>query len=173
MAPWSHCTRAWCDQYEYIRSIWQPHHKTLCRDIGGILGWATRLLSHLKDKPYSDRYRHLRLPTLKCQLRRVISLILTNTSVVFSRTRTLSSQWQHTLGHGVTARRSSQLLPGWNWSTKLTLALAKYLVPFFLSFFFFHYSLLYCVTVCVPGNVIITVHIFAVMVNWNVHWSSH
>ena len=50
---------------EYGHSVWQPHHKTLCAEIEAVQRRATRLLPSIRDKPYHERLRTLRLPTLE------------------------------------------------------------------------------------------------------------
>ena len=62
---------------EYRRSVWQPHHKLLFKDVEGIQQHATRLLSRVKDKSNSDRLRHLNLLTLEHLEEEEISLTLT------------------------------------------------------------------------------------------------
>ena len=62
---------------EYRHSVWQPHHKLLFKDVEGIQQHATRLLSRVKDKSYSDRLRHLNLLTLEHLEEEEISLTLT------------------------------------------------------------------------------------------------
>ncbi|KAL8561621.1 hypothetical protein ACOMHN_001353 [Nucella lapillus] len=50
---------------EYGHSVWQPCQKTLCSDIEDVQRRATRLLGSLKNKPYPERLRALKLPTLE------------------------------------------------------------------------------------------------------------
>ena len=74
---------------EYGHSVWQPHHKMLYKDTEQVQRSATRLLSHFKDKPYSDKLRHLNLLTLERRRRRVVGVVrgflstLTNVSMAF------------------------------------------------------------------------------------------
>ena len=42
---------------EYGHSVWQPHQKTLCSDLEDVQRRATKMLAHLKDKPYPERLR--------------------------------------------------------------------------------------------------------------------
>ena len=46
---------------EYGQAVWQPHQKNLCSDLEDVQRRATKLLDHLKDKPYPERLRVLRL----------------------------------------------------------------------------------------------------------------
>ena len=50
---------------EYGHSIWQPHEKGLCKDIEDVQRRATKTLSHLKNLPYPERLRKLKLPSLE------------------------------------------------------------------------------------------------------------
>ena len=50
---------------EYGQAVWQPHQKNLCSDLEDVQRRATKLLDHLKDKPYPERLRALRLPSLE------------------------------------------------------------------------------------------------------------
>jgi hypothetical protein len=50
---------------EYGHSAWQPCHKTLCADVEDVQRRATKLLSSIKDLPYQERLKTLRLPCLE------------------------------------------------------------------------------------------------------------
>ena len=50
---------------EYGHSVWQPYHKGLCGDLEDVQRRATKLLASLKDKPYPERLKILKLPTLE------------------------------------------------------------------------------------------------------------
>jgi hypothetical protein len=50
---------------EYGHPAWQPFHKTLCADIEDVQRRATRLLSSIRDLPYSERLKALHLPCLE------------------------------------------------------------------------------------------------------------
>ena len=50
---------------EYGHSIWQPDLKGLCKEIENVQKRATKLLSHLKEKPYGERLRASKLPSLE------------------------------------------------------------------------------------------------------------
>jgi hypothetical protein len=50
---------------EYGHSVYQPYHKTLCSDIEDVQRRATKLLPTLRDLPYPERLRRLRLPSLE------------------------------------------------------------------------------------------------------------
>ena len=50
---------------EYGHCVWQPIHTTLCSDVEDVQRRATKLLSSLKDKPYPERLRALKLPCLE------------------------------------------------------------------------------------------------------------
>ena len=50
---------------EYGHAVWQPQHKNLCSDLEAVQRRATKLLAHLRDKPYPERLRVLQLPTLE------------------------------------------------------------------------------------------------------------
>ena len=50
---------------EYGHSVWQPSQKTLCSDIEDVQHRATKLIGTLKEMPYPDRLRALKLPTLE------------------------------------------------------------------------------------------------------------
>ena len=55
---------------EYGHSVWQPHQKTLCKDIEDMQRRATKLLSTLQERPYPERIAALKLPSLEhCQKR--------------------------------------------------------------------------------------------------------
>ena len=51
--------------FEYGHAVWQPQHKNLCSDLEAVQRRATKLLAHLRDKPYPERLRVLQLPTLE------------------------------------------------------------------------------------------------------------
>ena len=55
---------------EYGNIIWQPMLKGLESDIEDVQRRATKTLSHLKDKPYPERLRILKLPSLEHRRRR-------------------------------------------------------------------------------------------------------
>jgi hypothetical protein len=48
--------------FEYGHCVWQPHLKTLCSEVEDVQRRATKLLGTLKDKPYPERLRALKLP---------------------------------------------------------------------------------------------------------------
>jgi len=50
---------------EYGHCVWQPHHKTLCSYIEDGQRREKKLLGSLRDKPYSERLRSLKLPCLE------------------------------------------------------------------------------------------------------------
>jgi hypothetical protein len=50
---------------EYGHCVWQPQLKTLCSDIEDVQRRATKLISSLKDKPYPERLKALKLPCLE------------------------------------------------------------------------------------------------------------
>ena len=50
---------------EYGHSIWQPSEKGLCCDIEKVQKRAIKMLGHLKDKPYCERLKKLKLPSLE------------------------------------------------------------------------------------------------------------
>ncbi|XP_076443974.1 uncharacterized protein LOC143282259 [Babylonia areolata] len=50
---------------EYGHSVYQPYHKTLCSDIEDVQRRATKQLPTVRDLPYPERLRHLRLPSLE------------------------------------------------------------------------------------------------------------
>jgi hypothetical protein len=50
---------------EYGHSVWQPYTKTLCAEIESVQRRATKMLAHLKEKPYPERLRTLNLPCLE------------------------------------------------------------------------------------------------------------
>ena len=50
---------------EYGHSVWHPSQKTLQKEIEDVQRRATKLISRLKDKPYSERLKTLRLPSLE------------------------------------------------------------------------------------------------------------
>ena len=50
---------------EYGHCIWQPSEKGLCIELEKVQKRATKMLGHLKDKPYSDRLKKLKLPSLE------------------------------------------------------------------------------------------------------------
>ena len=52
---------------EYGHSVWQPVLETLQQDIEEVQHRATKLIGHLKDKPYPER---LKLPSLDHRRRR-------------------------------------------------------------------------------------------------------
>ena len=55
---------------EYGHTVWQPHLKTLCQELEDVQRRATSLLSTLKNKPYSERLRALKLPSLEHRRKR-------------------------------------------------------------------------------------------------------
>ena len=50
---------------EYGHCAWDPNLKYLCQDIENVQRRATKLLGNLKNKPYSERLRILKLPTME------------------------------------------------------------------------------------------------------------
>ena len=50
---------------EYGNSVWDPVLKSLMNEIEDVQRRATKTLSHLKDKTYSERLRKLKLPCLE------------------------------------------------------------------------------------------------------------
>ncbi|KAK3757934.1 hypothetical protein RRG08_058248 [Elysia crispata] len=50
---------------EYGHSVWQPVLETLQQDIVDVQSRATKLIGHLKDKPYPERLSILKLPSLE------------------------------------------------------------------------------------------------------------
>ena len=123
-APLPHC---WLHRsfvrtiQDHSHSVWQPHHNMLCSDVEGIQWQATRLLSHLKDKPSSGRLRHLNLPTLK-HWRRRGDLVLAHKYIsgIYQVTKTPSSQWQLILRHVAMVSKirssffSARVVTNWN-----------------------------------------------------------
>ena len=55
---------------EYGNTVWQPLLKSLESEIEDVQRRATKTLSHLKDKPYAERLRTLKLPCLEHRRRR-------------------------------------------------------------------------------------------------------
>ncbi|KAK3780209.1 hypothetical protein RRG08_010603 [Elysia crispata] len=55
---------------EYGHSVWQPALETLQQDIEDVQRRATKLIGHLKDKPYPERLSILKLPSLEHRRRR-------------------------------------------------------------------------------------------------------
>jgi len=55
---------------EYGHCVWQPHLKSLCSDIEDVQRRATKLISNLRDKPYPERLKILKLPTLEHRRKR-------------------------------------------------------------------------------------------------------
>ena len=50
---------------EYASSVWCPHKKVDIKNLEKVQMRATKMISILKDKSYSDRLRYLKLPSLK------------------------------------------------------------------------------------------------------------
>jgi hypothetical protein len=50
---------------EYGHSVYNPQSKQLCCELEDVQRRATKLLASLKDKPYEERLRTLRLPSLE------------------------------------------------------------------------------------------------------------
>ncbi|KAK3771262.1 hypothetical protein RRG08_024341 [Elysia crispata] len=50
---------------EYGHSVWQPVLEILQQDIKDVQRRATKLIGHLKDKPYPERLSILKLPSLE------------------------------------------------------------------------------------------------------------
>lgn len=50
---------------EYGNSVWNPSLKSLMNEVENVQRRATKMLSHLRDKPYSVRLRILKLPCLE------------------------------------------------------------------------------------------------------------
>ena len=55
---------------DYGHSVWQPVLETLQQDIEDVQRRATKLIGHLKDKPYPERLSILKLPSLEHRRRR-------------------------------------------------------------------------------------------------------
>ena len=58
---------------EYGHCIWKPDEKKqkgLCADIERVQKRATKMLSQLKDLPYPERLRRLKLPSLEHRRKR-------------------------------------------------------------------------------------------------------
>ena len=55
---------------EYGNAIWGPHNKEDQLMVERVQRRATRLVSHIRDLPYSERLRILRLPSLQYRRRR-------------------------------------------------------------------------------------------------------
>ena len=55
---------------EYGNNVWQPLLKGLQSDVEDVQRRATKTLSHLRDKPYPERLRILKLPCLEHRRRR-------------------------------------------------------------------------------------------------------
>ena len=50
---------------EYGHAVYQPQHKTVCSDLEQVQRRATKLIAGLRDLPYPERLRALKLPTLE------------------------------------------------------------------------------------------------------------
>ena len=50
---------------EYGHSVWSPSQKTLMQEVENVQKRATKLIGRLKNKPYPDRLRELKLPSLR------------------------------------------------------------------------------------------------------------
>jgi hypothetical protein len=50
---------------EYGHCVWLHHSKTLCSEVENVQRRATKLLATLKNQPYPERLRKLRLPCLE------------------------------------------------------------------------------------------------------------
>ena len=50
---------------EYGHSIWQPHDKYLCKEVEDVQRRATKMIGHLKNLPYPERLKKLKLPSLE------------------------------------------------------------------------------------------------------------
>lgn len=55
---------------EYGHSVWQPSQKMLQQEVEDVQRRATKLIGKLKDKPYQERLRILKLPSLEHRRRR-------------------------------------------------------------------------------------------------------
>ena len=55
---------------EYGQSVWQPAQKMLRQDVEDVQRRATKMIGKLKDKPYSERLKILKLPSLEHRRRR-------------------------------------------------------------------------------------------------------
>ena len=55
---------------EYGNSAWHPYQKELQQEIEDVQRRATKLLGHLKDKPYHERLAALKLPSLEHRRKR-------------------------------------------------------------------------------------------------------
>ena len=55
---------------EYGHSVWQPSQKTLQQEVEDVQRRATKLIGKLKDKPYEERLKTLKLPSLEHRRRR-------------------------------------------------------------------------------------------------------
>ena len=51
-------------QLEYTSSVWFPYRKDLIYEIKSIQRRAIKLIQKLKNSPYIERLKHLKLPTL-------------------------------------------------------------------------------------------------------------
>ena len=50
---------------EYAHSVWNPHREGLIKDLEKVQMRATKLIKNIKYLTYTDRLKHLNLPTLK------------------------------------------------------------------------------------------------------------
>ena len=50
---------------EYGHSVWAPSQKTLTKEVENVQKRATKLIGRLKNKPYPERLRELKLPSLQ------------------------------------------------------------------------------------------------------------
>lgn len=55
---------------EYGHSVWEPYNKSLCKEIEQVQKRATKLLGRISDKPYPERLRILKLPSLEFRRKR-------------------------------------------------------------------------------------------------------
>ncbi|XP_076461748.1 uncharacterized protein LOC143294202 [Babylonia areolata] len=50
---------------EYAQTVWQPRHKTLCKQLEDVQRRATKLISSISELPYAERLERLGLPSLE------------------------------------------------------------------------------------------------------------
>ena len=50
---------------EYAQGVWSPHHVGQIKNIENVQMRAIKMISRLKDLPYNERLRELKLPTLR------------------------------------------------------------------------------------------------------------
>ena len=57
-------------QLEYANSVWNPYHVQEIKALEQVQMRATKILPSLKNKPYEERLKILKLPTLKFRRQR-------------------------------------------------------------------------------------------------------